>query len=79
VLSVARKGGRRATVVLPPPTAATLNAYLLDRLRTHLAPAGPGTGELSGPLLATVSGSRLDQSALWKLVRRLARAADIPS
>ena len=32
-----------------------------------------------GPLLATASGSRLDQSALWKLVRRLARAADIPS
>jgi site-specific recombinase XerD len=79
VLSVTRKGGRRATVVLPPPTAAALDAYLLDRLRTHLTPAGPGTGELSGPLLATVSGGRLDQSALWKLVRRLARAADIPS
>jgi integrase/recombinase XerD len=79
VLTVTRKGGRRATVVLPPPTAAALDTYLLDRLRAHLAAAGPAGETLSGPLLATATGGRLDQSALWKLVRRLARAAGIPS
>jgi len=67
VLTVTRKGGRRATVVLPPATAAAVDAYLAAR------------GDEAGPLLATASGGRLDQAALWKLVRRLARAAGIPS
>lgn len=73
VLTVTRKGGHRATVVLPPATAAALDTYLTHRTRQHLDhPVG-------GPLLATATGGRLDQSALCKLVRRLARAADIPS
>lgn len=72
VLSVTRKGGRRAVVVLPPPTAAALDTYLADRASTS-------PGPVAGPLLATGSGGRLDQGALWKLVRRLARAAAIPS
>ena len=67
VLTVTRKGGRRATVVLPPATAAAVDAYLAAR------------EDETGPLLATASGGRLDQAALWKLVRRLARAAGIPS
>lgn len=41
-----------------------------------MVPAGE---PLTGPLLATVTGGWLDQSALCKLVCRLARAADIPS
>ena len=73
MLTVTRKGGRRATVVLPPATAAALDAYLTDR--AHHSPDHP----LDGPLLATAAGGRLDQSALCKLVRRLARAAAIPS
>lgn len=73
VLSVTRKGGRRAAVVLPAPTAAALDLYLADRAGTRADPSG------GGPLLATGSGGRLDQGAIWKLVRRLARAADIPS
>ena len=32
-----------------------------------------------GWLLATTSGARLDQPALFRLVRRLARAADLPA
>ncbi|MHA6631891.1 tyrosine-type recombinase/integrase [Pseudonocardia sichuanensis] len=72
VLSVTRKGGRRAVVVLPAPTAAALEAYLAARVAASPGPA-------VGPLLATANGGRLDQGALWKLVRRLARAADIPS
>jgi site-specific recombinase XerD len=71
VLAVVRKGGRRATVAIPPATGAALDAYLATR------PPGPD-GVPAGPLLATASGARLDQSALWKLVRRLARAAAIP-
>ena len=31
VLTVTRKGGRRATVVLPPATSAALDAYIADR------------------------------------------------
>jgi integrase len=54
-------------VVLPPATAAAVDAYLATR------------ADETGPLLATASGGRLDQAALWKLVRRLARAAGIPS
>jgi integrase/recombinase XerD len=71
VLAVVRKGGRRATAAIPPATGAALDAYLATR------PLGPD-GLPVGPLLATASGARLDQSALWKLVRRLARAAGIP-
>jgi site-specific recombinase XerD len=71
VLTVVRKGGRRATAAIPPATGAALDAYLATR------PPGPD-GVPDGPLLATASGARLDQSALWKLVRRLARAAAIP-
>ena len=73
ILTVTRKGGRRTSVVLPPATAAAVDAYLVDRLRRV------GTNLIGQPLLATTAGARLDQSALWKLVRRLARAAGIPS
>jgi integrase/recombinase XerD len=68
-----RKGGRRATVVLPPTTAVAVDAYLTDRARRR--PDSP----ISGPLLATTTGGQLDLAALWKLVRRLARTAGIPS
>lgn len=43
---------------------------------------GVATGDrvatVTGPLVATSTGRRLDQAALWHLVRRLARAAGIP-
>jgi site-specific recombinase XerD len=71
VLSITRKGGRRTTVPLPPATTAAVEAYLTDRTRRA------GTDLTGQPLLATTSGARLDQSALWKLVRRLARTAGI--
>jgi site-specific recombinase XerD len=35
------------------------------------------SANVTGPLLATNTGGRLDQAALWHLVRRLARAAGI--
>ncbi|MCY7341074.1 MAG: tyrosine-type recombinase/integrase [Pseudonocardia sp.] len=71
VLTVTRKGGRRATVVLPAATATALDLYLADRASS--------VGAGGRPLLATATGGRLDQGALWKLVRRLARAPGIPS
>ena len=51
VLTVTRKGGRRATVVLPPATAALLDAYLADRARRR--PDTSADDPLTGPLLAT--------------------------
>jgi len=72
ILTVTRKGGRRAAVALPPATTAALDAYLDDRHTRTPSSAG-------GPLLTTDSGGRLDQKAMWHLVRRLARAAGIPA
>ena len=86
-LTVTRKGGARSSVALPAATGAALRAYLDARAirPTRPAPAaavtpadGPADpGPTDGPLLATATGGRLDQAALWRLVRRLARAAGI--
>jgi site-specific recombinase XerD len=74
VLRVTRKGARRARVPLTPATGAALDAYLAARAR-H---AGlEDARQLAGPLLATATGGRLQQSHLWELVRRLARDAGI--
>ena len=74
VLTVRRKGGHRVAVVLPAATTAALDTYLASRVAT----AQGGTPHTAaGPLLATATGGRLDQAALWRLVRRLARAAGI--
>ncbi|MEO7195632.1 MAG: tyrosine-type recombinase/integrase [Pseudonocardiaceae bacterium] len=77
VLLLTRKGGGRAAAALAPATTTALERYLEYRaIAAGLQPA-----ELTargGPLLATARGGRLDQAALWRLVRRLARAAGIP-
>lgn len=75
VLHVTRKGGKKARVPLAPATATAIDTYLTARATT----AGIDTAALTGPLLATARGHRLTQAALWRLVRRLARTADIPS
>jgi site-specific recombinase XerD len=76
VLTVRRKGGHRVAVVLPPATTAALDAYLASRVPTTDIITGAASS-VTGPLLATSTGRRLDQAALWRLVRRLARAAEI--
>jgi site-specific recombinase XerD len=63
VLTVTRKGGRRAQVALAPRTAAALE--------THL------DGRTSGPLLLANDGGNLDRYDATRIVRRLARAAGI--
>jgi integrase len=58
---ITRKGGKRATVPLAPRTADAIDIYL--------------QGRADGPLFATSSGRRLDQAAVWRLLRRLAATA----
>lgn len=79
VLTVRRKGGHRVAVVLPPATTAALDAYLTSRAATTqmATVATVATPAVATPLLATTTGGRLDQAALWRLVRRLTRAAGI--
>ncbi|BFU44604.1 tyrosine-type recombinase/integrase [Krasilnikovia sp. MM14-A1004] len=60
------KGGRPRRRVLTPGAAAALDAYLLVR---------PGAAQ--GPLFVTASGGRVDRHAVFRLVRRLARAAGV--
>ena len=69
------KGGVRRRRALTPASAAALETYLLHRCATEGVPAD----QLTGPLFVTSTGGRLDRQAVFRLVRRLARAADIPA
>lgn len=74
VLGILGKGGRRAKVPLAPATWAALEAYLTDRAeQARLA----SWRELDGPLLVTATGQRVQRSAVWELVQRLAKAAGL--
>jgi integrase/recombinase XerD len=70
VLGIVGKGNHKAKVPLTPGTLAALEAYLAERA----ARAGVLVDALTGPLLATRTGGRMNQGHLWELVRRLARA-----
>lgn len=63
VLSVVRKGGKRATVPLAPA--------VVDAIDTYLA------GRTDGPLFATATGKRLDRPYVLRLVKRLAKDAGV--
>jgi site-specific recombinase XerD len=63
------KGGKPRRRALAPSTAATLDAYLAER--------PPGAAD--GPLFVTATGARVDRAAVFRLVRRVARAAGIPA
>ncbi|MEH1016501.1 tyrosine-type recombinase/integrase [Micromonospora sp. CPCC 206060] len=69
------KGGKPRRRALTPGTAWAVDAYLAERA----AAAGVGVAELTGPLLVTATGGRLDRHAVFRMVRRLARAAGIPA
>lgn len=67
------------------PTALTVTTVASENMATGVATEMAasysvvgGAATVTGPLLATRTGGRLDQAALWHLVRRLARAAAIP-
>ena len=59
------KGGKPRRRALTPDAAAALDRYL--------------DGRTDGPLFVTGTGTRLDRHAVFRLVRRLAREAGIPS
>ncbi|MEJ3744331.1 tyrosine-type recombinase/integrase [Actinomycetes bacterium KLBMP 9797] len=61
------KGGKPRRRALTPGTAAALDAYLAVR------------EDAGGALFRTASGARIDRSAVFRLVRRLARDAGIPA
>lgn len=61
VLTVVRKGGLRQRMVLPPRTVDALERYL--------------AGREAGPLVVTANGQPVDRHAMWRLLRRLAKAA----
>lgn len=63
-LTVTRKGGQRQQVAVPPAAAAALDAYT--------------GGRTDGALLTTRTGRRLDEAAVFRLVRRLGAAAGLP-
>ncbi|MGC4892824.1 tyrosine-type recombinase/integrase [Micromonospora sp. DT31] len=67
------KGGKVRRRALTPGTAYVLDAYLAERAAAHDVPVA----QLTGPLLATATGGRLDRHAVFRLVRRLARSAGI--
>ncbi|MFI2651561.1 tyrosine-type recombinase/integrase [Micromonospora fulviviridis] len=69
------KGGKVRRRALTPGTAYAIDAYLAERA----AALGVTVPELTGPLLVTATGGRLDRHAVFRLVRRLAQAAGIPA
>jgi len=69
------KGGVRRQRALTPASTAAVETYLLHRA----AAAEMAVDELRGPLFVTGSGARMDRHAVFRLIRRLAEIARIPS
>ncbi|MDG4766184.1 tyrosine-type recombinase/integrase [Solwaraspora sp. WMMD406] len=69
------KGGRARRRALAPDTAAVVDHYLAVRARDQRVPVE----ELTGPLLVTATGARLDRHAVFRMIRRLARDAGLPA
>ncbi|MFI7553373.1 tyrosine-type recombinase/integrase [Micromonospora sediminimaris] len=67
------KGGRSRRRALTPGTAYAVDAYLAERAAAQRVEVA----QLTGPLLVTASGARLDRHSVFRLVRRLARSAGI--
>lgn len=75
-LRVTGKGGRSHTVPLAPSTVAAIEDYLDTRSDEEAPlPALAAGVRRRRPLLATSSGRRLDQAAVFRMLRRLANEA----
>jgi integrase/recombinase XerD len=74
-LRVTGKGGRVHTVPLAPATADAIDRYLASRRDIEVLPATTVGARPRRPLFATSTGGRLDQGAIWRLLRRLATDA----
>lgn len=75
VIRFVGKGGDPRRRALTPASSAAVETYLAARA----AAAGVPVDELAGPLFTTATGARWDRHAVLRLVRRLARAADLPA
>ncbi|MEU1647090.1 tyrosine-type recombinase/integrase [Micromonospora zamorensis] len=69
------KGGKQRRRALTPGSGYAVDAYLAQRATA----TGVPVTQLTGPLLVTASGARLDRHSVFRMVRRLARAAGIPA
>jgi site-specific recombinase XerD len=69
------KGGKKRRRALTPASTAAVETYLLHRATQE----GVSVDDLAGPLFVTATGGRLDRHAVFRLVRRLAERAGIPS
>ncbi|SBT41476.1 tyrosine-type recombinase/integrase [Micromonospora auratinigra] len=69
------KGGKVRRRALTPAAAYAVDAYLSARAAARRV----SVAELTGPLLVTASGARLDRHSVFRLVRRLAQVAGIPA
>lgn len=65
IITVVRKGGKERSYPLEPSVSAAIDTYLGERS--------------AGPLFITGTGKRMDRWAVTKLIRRIAKAAKIPS
>jgi integrase/recombinase XerD len=65
ILRLDRKGGKRAKAPLTPAAVRALDTYI--------------SGRTTGPVFITATGRRLDRTAAYRIVRRLAYRAEIPA
>ena len=82
VLRVTRKGGKLQALALPVPATERLDIYLATRADVTAVPAIPGQeGAPSARrvLFTTASGARMFAADVWRLVRRIAKAAGLPA
>lgn len=78
VVWVTRKGGALAPLALPAPAAGRLDTYLATRPDVTRLPARQGETGSPAPLFATSTGKPMRPAEVWKLVRRLGKAAGLP-
>lgn len=74
-VTITGKGGKRRELPIPAPLARDLDAYLGQRA----ARESVDVAQLTGPLFTTATGKRVDQPAVFRLVRRIAAAAELPA
>jgi len=82
VLWVTRKGGKRQALPLPAPAADRVDSYIASRGDLEALPAIPGRLGTRKPrrvLFATETGARLLPPDVWRLVRRIGKAAGLPA
>ncbi|BCJ65134.1 tyrosine-type recombinase/integrase [Polymorphospora rubra] len=75
IVMVRGKGNKMRKLPIPPPLGRILDAYLEARA----AAEGVPVEQLAGPAFVTRRGKRVDQPAVFRLVRRIAKDAGLPN